>query len=72
MGYIIYICFVADRIDIPTEDKAFISVKDHKDSLPSRLECRLINPAKNNIGVINKSILDRIYTAVREATNSNQ
>ena len=63
---------VADRIDIPTEDEAFISVKDHKDSFPSRVECRLINPAKNNIGVISKSILDKINTAVREATNSNQ
>ena len=51
---------VADSIDIPTEDEAFISVKDHKDSFPSRVECRLINPAKNNIGVISKSILDRI------------
>ena len=63
---------MADRIDIPTEDEAFISVKDHKDSFPSRVECRLINPAKNNIGVISKSILDKINTAVREATNSNQ
>ena len=43
---------VADRIDIPTEDEAFISVKDHKDSFPIRVECRLINPAKNNIEVV--------------------
>ena len=46
--------------------------KDHKDSFPSRVECRLINPAKNIIGVISKSILDKINKAVRKATNSNQ
>ena len=45
-----------DRIDIPTEDEAFITIKDHKDSLPSRVECWLINPAKNSIGAISKSI----------------
>ena len=57
---------------IPKEDEAFISRKDHKDSFPSRVECRLINPAKNNIGVISKSILDKINAAVRKVTNSNQ
>ena len=25
-----------DRIDIPTEDEAFIAIKDHKDYFPSR------------------------------------
>ena len=46
-----------DRIDVPTEDTAFITVKDHKDSFPGRMECRLINPAKNHLGKISKVIL---------------
>ena len=59
-----------DRIDIPTEDEAFITIKDHKDSFPSRVECRLINPAKNSIGAISKSILDRVNTTIRSSTLS--
>ena len=71
--YINYLLLhVPDRIDIPTEDEAFISVKDHKDSFPSRVKCRLINPSKTTIGVISKSIFDKIHTTVREAKNSNQ
>ena len=61
-----------DRIDVPTEDEAFITIKDHKDGFPGRVECRLINPAKDHIGVISKSILDRINTHLRKSTNSNQ
>ena len=61
-----------DRIDTPTEDQAFITIKDHKDGFPGRIECRLINPAKDHIGVISKSILDRINTNLRRSTKSNQ
>ena len=39
-----------NRIDIPTEDKAFITIKDHKDSFPSRVECRLIDPPRTALG----------------------
>ena len=61
-----------DRIDIPTEDDAFISIKDHKPSFPSKVECRLINPAKNHVGKISKDILDRINNTLRSVTKSNQ
>ena len=49
-----------DRMNIPTESSAFITVKDHKDTFPGRVDCRLINLAKNHIGAISKRILDRI------------
>ena len=61
-----------DRIDIPTEDESFITVKDHKAGFPGRIQCRLINPAKNHIGTISKSILDKSNTAIRSTTKSNQ
>ena len=61
-----------DRIDVPTEDTAFITVKDHKDSFPGRMECRLINPAKNHLGKISKVILEKINKTVRIATDYNQ
>ena len=63
---------LAERIDIQTEDECFITVKDHKESFPGKVECRLINPAKNNIGSISKAILDRINKTIRTATKSNQ
>ena len=61
-----------DRIEIPTEDEAFITIKDHKESFPGRVECRLINPAKNHIGKISKHILDRVNSKLRSVTASNQ
>ena len=61
-----------DRIDIPTEEEAFLLIKDHKDSFPGRMECRVINPAKNWIGVISKKILDRVNSSLRSATQYNQ
>ena len=61
-----------DRIDSMTESQAMISIKDHKDNFPQRIENRLINRSKTNIGKISKSILDRINSQVRVATNLNQ
>merc|ERR1711872_212909 len=60
------------RIEIPTEDEAFITIKDYKESFPGRVECRLINPAKNHIGKISKHILDRVNSKLRSVTASNQ
>ena len=61
-----------DRIDIPTENEAFISIKDHKKAFPGRIECRLINPAKNHIGVLSKKILDKWNIKLRNLTGTNQ
>ena len=61
-----------DRIDIPTQAEAYITVKDHKDAFPGKVDARLINPAKNSIGTISKHFLDRINGHLRLITNSNQ
>ena len=61
-----------DRIDAPTQSEAFITIKDHKEGFPGRVDCRLINPAKNHIGSISKHFLDRINNCLRSATSSNQ
>ena len=62
-----------DRIDIPTEDEAFITIKDHKDSLPSRVECWLINPARQEQHWGHQQIHpDRVNTTIRSSTLSNQ
>ena len=63
---------LADRIDAMSESPALISVKDHKDGFPQRVEHRLINKSKTSIGVISKRILDRINSNLRIATKINQ
>ena len=47
---------------------AFLYIKDHKENFPAVLKCRLINPAKSEIGKISKTILDRVNSVVREKT----
>ena len=44
---------------------AFITVKDHKKNFPNNIECRLLNPDKNELGRISKGILERAVTEIR-------
>ena len=41
---------ISDRVEIPPTKQAYITLKDHKPEFPNNLKCRLINPAKSNIG----------------------
>ena len=63
---------LADRIDAMSESPALISIKDHKDGFPQRVEHCLINKSKSNIGAISKRILDRINCQLRNVTQINQ
>ena len=56
---------ISDRVDQFRLQEPFITIKDHKEDFPARIDTRLINPAKSNIGVISKTILDRINEAIR-------
>ena len=49
-----------------------ISIKDHKETFPNKILCRLINPAKSDIGKIGKSVLDRINRILLTEINVNQ
>ena len=60
---------LADRIDRSTQKSCFISFKDHKEGFPGRVQTRLINPSKNNLGQISKNILDVINTTLLIETN---
>ena len=44
---------------------AYITLKDHKETFATKLPCRLINPAKSEMGRVSKSILGRITQNVR-------
>ena len=63
---------IADRIDTFIESDAFITIKDHKLSFPGKVECRLLNPAKSNLGKVSKQILESLVAALKLKTKSNQ
>ena len=62
---------ISDRVDQFIEASPFITVKDHKENFPSRVQCRLINPAKTNVGQISKQILEKAVRNVKTARGSN-
>ena len=45
---------IADRMEVYAEKEAFITLKDHKEDFRNKPTCRLINPAKSNVGKISK------------------
>ena len=51
---------------------AFITIKDHKPNYINNTKCRLINPAKSDLGKVSKVILSRIVMQLREVTMFNQ
>ena len=62
---------IGDRIETTARQQAFISLKDHKENFQHNPKCRLLNPAKNNLGLISKQILDRINSCIRSQTTCN-
>lgn len=61
-----------DRIETYCQKPAYITLKDHKENFINNPKCRLINPAKSEIGKISKIILQAINTAVREKSKLRQ
>ena len=60
------------RIEAHGENKAFITLKDHKENFRDRPKCRLINPAKSQIGKISKQILEQLNKKIREKAGLQQ
>ena len=54
-----------DRIEQASEQKAFITLKDLKPNFPNNIKCRLINPAKSNLGKISKQKNTTIYRVLQ-------
>lgn len=52
--------------------QAFITLKDHKDNFKTKLQCRLINPAKSEIGIVAKHYLEIINSQVINESHVNQ
>ena len=51
---------VIKRMFVKGKQNCFITLKDHKPNFQNYPTVRLLNPAKNELGRINKNILDKI------------
>ncbi|PFX16577.1 hypothetical protein AWC38_SpisGene19146 [Stylophora pistillata] len=63
---------IDDRAEQIAKLQAFITLKDHKDNFAHHPTCRLINPAKSELGKVSKQILDNINSKIRKTTKLNQ
>lgn len=63
---------IADRMEVFAERKPFITLKDHKSNFDAKPTCRLINPAKGEMGIVSQQILKRINSEIRSVTKLNQ
>ena len=63
---------LADKIERLAERDAFISIKDHKENFENNTKCRLLNPAKSEIGIISKSHLQNINDSIRQQLSLKQ
>ena len=63
---------IADRVQQYQKRSAFLTMKDHKPNFQNNTKCRLINPAKSEIGTVSKAYLDSINQKIRERINVNQ
>ena len=63
---------LSGRIEQFAEKPAFVTLKDHKDDFRTNPKCRLINPAKSEMGHVSKATLSRIVASVSTSTQLNQ
>ena len=59
---------VSGKVKKIQNNSAFLTVKDHKTEFPNKVECRLINPIKSDLGKISKKILDKINLCIKKKT----
>ena len=60
------------RIEQMAEREPFITIKDHKPNFENNTKCRLINPAKSEIGVISRHHLQQTNEEIRLDLDSGE
>ena len=55
---------IVDRMEKYNTKNCFITIKDHKSDFKTNTECRLINPAKTQIGRVSKIIVQDICASL--------
>ena len=63
---------VSGRVDCLAKSNAFVSLKDHKPNFSLNPNCRLINPAKSEMGKISKYFLEQLNSKLRDLPSANQ
>ena len=63
---------IDNRTEQIAKQQVFITLKDHKDNFANHPICRLINPAKSELGKVSKQILDNINSKIRKMRKLNQ
>ena len=63
---------IADRVECMARQPAYITLKDHMENFNINPKCRLINPAKSELGEVAKIIVEKINKSVREKLHCNQ
>ena len=58
---------IEDRLRKFKKKDAYILVKDHKPNFENKLQSRLINPSKTELGEVSKNIIQNIVINVRKA-----
>ena len=63
---------LVDKMEAFVEKEAYITLKDHKENFQSNPKCRLINPAKSQMGKVSKKYLERIVSELSTSLKVNQ
>ena len=63
---------IDDRVETMAKKQCYITIKDHKANFKDNTKCRLINPAKSQIGKISKKYLQDINDRIRKIENLQQ
>ena len=63
---------IDDRVQQFSRRNSYITIKDHKENFPNTIKCRLINPAKSEIGIVSKHYLENINKNIRLKSQVNQ
>ena len=63
---------IADRVESFSNAEAFATLKDHKQGFPGRVDVRLLNPAKSQLGRIAKVKLQGINATIKRKTGLQQ
>ena len=63
---------IPEKVECLAKSTAFITLKDHKENFTNNPKCRLINPAKPELGKVSKTVIEDINKTVRNQTKVNQ
>ena len=61
-----------DRVEEFNQPEAFVTLKDHKENFRNNPKCRLLNPAKSEIGIISKHYIEKMNKNIRKTADMNQ